>query len=1723
MPEDEEDLGLLPEELDDGEGEDERDGIRRRSRPPQTESQGTSQYGPRFDAATVPDHGAVRGAHSWRPQGPSNAGGRVRALVADPGNPLQLFAGAASGGVFRTRDGGESWQPLFHAEASLSIGCLALAVRADGTRTLWIGTGEKDRVFGAGVWKVEIDAAGTTAPPAVVADIATLGALAPTADEPFAFEACAVAPDEPEHVWFVGPRGVFRLRGGAWSRWEIGLPYMDVKFVGGDATTRARYLVLAKTNNERGDLIRIADPYAGPAAADFTINANISQPLVASPGRVITNTCIAVAPSTGAGVPDRIWVACVQKDEKLAALRRSDAAPADAWNTRGWTTQTVPGSADESAGTYNLLLEVSPHDRDHVVFGMVNLFVTGNGGTTWVKAMDLARFDTGDPSHHADQHCAVFVRPPAPRPTQLWIGNDGGIAVSERFVVPPGSTPPSRPEGFRWRRRNHGLVIGQAYDVTQSPLLPDLHGAAYQDVGAWFSGGTTTWRYVGGGDGLSICFDPRDPYHMMPTWQGQDDKPNGAEDALFGGHWGTRIKTWRDPAEIPPPAVSPPAVRLQRPLFQGLVPLRERSLGILAGDRASFEGSELHPLTPSQQVHVRQRRIYHSTDGDRWNVARVGNRVELLLYVRHRSPTGASARIGGGLIRITGGAFHKLGLLPGPRSALRHLAGGDGLGDDVTHQVHLVGLVGPDFGVADADTLGIEVELFDGRRAVPGVAAPPANQRNRFTHSDTVTFTAADNTFLKVIDTIDTTLQAIAATLRTAIGNAASELTFELRCVPAFAASPNALEIVTRAVGAGVTLTIGGTAAAKLRVPAGDYKGAAGRPAVVTVHCPRWENLDPGAALPADPVAGETLTARIAPAATRTYAFASFAAPATDAERRANNELALVAPALASGLAGAFAPVADVLVRPSAEKSWIRLRSSGTPMKSFSLPMVATSTARAGLTAGATVAAGSVFVVDLIPTKWARYDLAPTGATTSSHLQVNVTGGPAIPAIEFRAVDFRNALTDITVEEAARVLDAALSAHDISVHVEREPNGYYEIGSPTEVAYLPTDPDVIWAGAADGTVYRTRPAVVGAALDWEQVPAMDPALGWPHRIEAIAPVSRTRAFIGMDSNMFSNLWEVDGATWTDRGATLTRALASASYNRGDLGARVYALAIDPATTADPLTLFAATDVGVFRSTNSGVDWTLFNHGLPHCFALDLAIDANTRVLRAAMWGRGIWQRQLGAGTVRDTLLHLRANPRDAGKRPAPHGPDVFARSPQQVTAVRSPDIKVVSIAPAPLGADIDGTEMDEQLEHEAPFAGMVSRVLVQPHNGGAFAVDDVRVIAMWCDATGTLPVIPAAFWTDVATNAVTASATWGDWKRLGDVNLGTLVPGASKVARIDKTWTAGELDGVAQIAIAAFTTTGQTAPAAADTGVADLAVDDGGFALRLSRVARGAGLERIFLSSSKPRFRAFDVALGVATRSNLQFAALTGALPSTYVRSKPVAAGFNLATDRRINIDLDEDAPAGVRRRRISLRFEDAEFANQGAVTAPELRAFLARELAKENLLVEIAAGRIALAIRRSPADRGARASMTAWGMAEIVVVPTATATTDALFAPLIRFELGAASDTADRRYVVRVWNDGDLRAENAEVRLFAIDPLAATPATTAIGGALAVAHVDPGGSALVSVVGRIPAVTGASVLLVATVTHPDDPAPALPATWDAFHTLVGRSDNVAVRTVKKE
>jgi photosystem II stability/assembly factor-like uncharacterized protein len=67
-------------------------------------------------------------------------GNRAVAVVGEPGNSLVAYVGAASGGIWKTEDGGAHWQAVFDSQPAQAIGALALAPSAHNV--LWAGTGE---------------------------------------------------------------------------------------------------------------------------------------------------------------------------------------------------------------------------------------------------------------------------------------------------------------------------------------------------------------------------------------------------------------------------------------------------------------------------------------------------------------------------------------------------------------------------------------------------------------------------------------------------------------------------------------------------------------------------------------------------------------------------------------------------------------------------------------------------------------------------------------------------------------------------------------------------------------------------------------------------------------------------------------------------------------------------------------------------------------------------------------------------------------------------------------------------------------------------------------------------------------------------------------------------------------------------------------------------------------------------------------------------------------------------------------------------------------------------------------------------------------------------------------------------------------------------------------------------------------------------------------------
>src|SRR5581483_7646704 len=77
---------------------------------------------------------------TWREIGPALPGGRVAAVAGSDSNPNLYYLGSAGGGVWKSEDGGETWQPVFEHEKVAAIG--AVAIDPNNNDVVWVGTGE---------------------------------------------------------------------------------------------------------------------------------------------------------------------------------------------------------------------------------------------------------------------------------------------------------------------------------------------------------------------------------------------------------------------------------------------------------------------------------------------------------------------------------------------------------------------------------------------------------------------------------------------------------------------------------------------------------------------------------------------------------------------------------------------------------------------------------------------------------------------------------------------------------------------------------------------------------------------------------------------------------------------------------------------------------------------------------------------------------------------------------------------------------------------------------------------------------------------------------------------------------------------------------------------------------------------------------------------------------------------------------------------------------------------------------------------------------------------------------------------------------------------------------------------------------------------------------------------------------------------------------------------
>jgi hypothetical protein len=483
--------------------------------------------------ATLP----LLGAAPWRYVGPRNLGGRIIALEQDPTDARVIYAGSAQGGLWRSRDAGDTWERLGDSTHVFPVGAIAVPPKAPNV--IYFGTGAlfPQHTSGRGLFRATVAATGVPTIERLVAPDSPI--LPPTQATPGAalrYTRIRVDPDDPARFWAASQTGLWRcecpLAVPAVPRFTRDLPNRANEPAGaavasvpggfGNWPSHCTDLLVARDPREQ-DTVRVNDAEVARYLILFVAVDGVGIyrgrfDRAATPPTVQFESDPLKLP-TGVMVFDRVRLAqCERQPQHVYAVMADTAGnvASEVFHSsnsgKDWTigAQRISAvGARANQANYDLVLEVAPDDPQVVVMGAVELCLSNNFGRTWTKILDMQRSVQGDAAQHEDQHAALFDRGNHRR---LWVGNDGGLALATDLRLPPQAI------GY-WRRRSHGIYAGQCQDVTVNPALPFMCGIGLQDNGTWLSLGGPTWYQLLTGDGGALAFHLANPRQVAVTAQ----------------------------------------------------------------------------------------------------------------------------------------------------------------------------------------------------------------------------------------------------------------------------------------------------------------------------------------------------------------------------------------------------------------------------------------------------------------------------------------------------------------------------------------------------------------------------------------------------------------------------------------------------------------------------------------------------------------------------------------------------------------------------------------------------------------------------------------------------------------------------------------------------------------------------------------------------------------------------------------------------------------------------------------------------------------------------------------------------------------------------------------------------------------------------------------------------------------------------------------------------
>ena len=444
----------------------------------------------------------------FRPIGPAGMSGRIADLAVYEPNPAIFYVGSAHGGVWKTTNGGTTFEAQFQDQGLISIG--DVTVSQSNPDLVWVGSGESNNrqstSWGDGVYK-STDGGKTYTNMGLKTSRFINRIVIDPRNNDVVFVAATGSLFGPG-----GERGIYKTTDGG-KTWKQTLKVDD--------DTGANDLVMDATNNQ----VLYASTYQRRRTACCMNGGGPGSGVWKSTDGGETWTRV-----KGNGFPDgplgRIGLDVYRKRPNILYALIEGPAPAGA-RGRGpepdeappaqpggrnivstVTANTVTGlyRSDDAGSSWKKVndanprpmyfsqVRVDPNDPDVVIYGGVNLHMSTDGGKT-VNTAAASKI-------HSDHH-AIWIDPA--NSNHVLIGNDGGLAV-------------------RWDQAKtwtffHNLPVGLFYHVSVDMATPYNICGGMQDNYSWCGPSAVRgaagiasyeWKTMQGGDGFVAIQDPTD-------------------------------------------------------------------------------------------------------------------------------------------------------------------------------------------------------------------------------------------------------------------------------------------------------------------------------------------------------------------------------------------------------------------------------------------------------------------------------------------------------------------------------------------------------------------------------------------------------------------------------------------------------------------------------------------------------------------------------------------------------------------------------------------------------------------------------------------------------------------------------------------------------------------------------------------------------------------------------------------------------------------------------------------------------------------------------------------------------------------------------------------------------------------------------------------------------------------------------------------------------------